>query len=211
MPAAHSELEQSNLDFTETVVVQGEETHETVDPTERLLKHLDTVIDAIALRVEFGATDTRLWRVLAGFYLATERPADYNDLARKHLIAFGRPLQIDQPAVTFVLPVKVNYDDIPKLDMVKSACASPGGAVMDFGAVRRLSTGGIVALSELLTGLNQITGLVQMRGLEAFVDGIESAIKSGQGTKEMHELVATYRRYVDAHTTLREDNDPVTL
>ena len=207
MPATLSELEQSNLDFTETVMVHDEGAREVVDPIERLLKHLDTVIDAIALRVEFGATDSRLWRVLAGFYLATERPVDYNDLARKHLVAFGRPLQIDQPAVTFVLPVKVNYDDIPKLEMVKSACASPGGAVMDFGAVRRLSTGGIVALAELLNGLNQITGLVQMRGLDAFIDGIDAAIKSGQGTKEMHDLVAAYRRYVAAHTTVPEESE----
>ncbi len=207
MPATVSELQQSNLDFTETVTVQEPEAREAVDPTERLLKQLDTVIDAIALRVEFGATDTRLWRLLAGFYLATGRSADYNDLARKHLVAFGRPLQIDQPAVTFVLPVKVNYDDVPKIDMVRSACASPGGAVIEFGAVRRLSTGGIVALAQLLSGLNQVTGMVQMRGLDAFIESIEAAIKSGQGTKEMHDLVSTYRSYVAAHTALREEYD----
>jgi hypothetical protein len=192
-------LEPSNLDFTDTVAVHEVQPREAVDPTERLLKHLDTVVDAMALRIEFGSTDTRLWRLLAGFYLATERSADYNDLARKHLIAFGRPLQIDQPAVSFMLPVKVNYDDIPKLDMVRSACAAPGGAVIDFGAVRRLSSGGLVALSELLNGLHHVTGLVQMRGLEGFIEGIEAAIQSGQGSKEMTDLVASYQRYLGAH------------
>jgi hypothetical protein len=209
MPATLSELEQSNLDFTETVMARAGEVREVVDPTERLLQDLDTVIDALALRVELGATDTRLWRLLAGFYLATERRADYNDLARKHLATFNRPLQIDQPAVAFALPVKVNYDDVPSLDMVRSACASPGGAVMEFGAVRRLSTGGIVALTELLTGLNQVTGMVQMRGLAAFIESIEAAIKAGQGTKEMNDLLASYRGYVAAHTALREEPDAV--
>ena len=207
MPATLSELEQSNLDFTETVMVHEPEVRGVADPTERLLKHLDSVIDAMALRVEFGATDTRLWRLLAGFYLAAERTADYNDLARKHLSAFGRPLQIDQPAVSFVLPVKVNYDDIPSIEMVRSASASPGGAVMEFGAVRRLSTGGIVALCELLRGLNQITSMVQMRGLDGFIESIEAAIKSGQGTKEMNDLVSSYRSYVAEHTAMREDCD----
>ena len=208
MPATLSELELSNLDFTETVGVREADAPDAVDPTERLLKYLDTVIDAIALRVEFGSNDIRLWRLLAGFYLAAERSSDYNDLARKYLVAFGRPLQIDQPAVTFILPVKVNFDDIPKLEMVASACAAPGGAVIDFCAVRRLSTGGLVALSELLQGLNQITGLVQMRGMGAFVDGIVDAIKTGQGTPEMHQLVANYRNYCAAHALSRETREP---
>jgi hypothetical protein len=208
MPATLSELELSDLDFTETVMVHGSETREVVDPTERLLKHLDTVVDAIALRIEFGSTDPRLWRVLAGFYLAAERSADYNDLARKHLVAFGRTLQIDQPAVTFVLPVKVNFDDIPKLDMVRSACASPGGAIMDFTAVRRLSTGGLVALSELLGGLSQVSALVQMRGIDTFIESVEAAIVAGQGTKEMQDLVSTYRTYVATHSRGRDILDP---
>jgi len=200
MPATLSELELSDLDFTETVVVHPSQAREAVDPTERLLKHLDAVVDAIALRIECGSADPRLWRILAGVYLAGERTADYNDLARKHLVAFGRPLQIDQPAVTFALPVKVNFDDIPKLDMVRSACAAPGGAVLDFNAVRRLSTGGLVALTELLAGLSQVTGLVQMRGLDTFVESIEAAMTAGQGTKEMRDLVAGYRSYIATHT-----------
>ncbi|MCC6535290.1 MAG: hypothetical protein IT531_22305 [Burkholderiales bacterium] len=192
MPATLSELD---LDFTDTVVMRGAETNEAVDPTERILKHLDLLMDSIALKVEFGSADPRLWRLLAGFYLATERSRDYNDLVRKHLAAFGRGLQLDQPAVSFALPVKVNFDDIPKLDMVRSACASPGGAVIDFTAVRRLSAGGLIALAELLGALGQLDDLPQMRAIEGFIASIEGAVKAGQGTREMQELLASYRRY----------------
>ena len=205
MPAKLSELELSDLDFTDTVVMRGAETNEAADPTLRLLSHLDAVMDSIALKLEFGATDPRLWRVLAGFYLATERPADYNDLVRKHLSAFGRPLQLDQPAVSFVLPVKVNFDDLPKLDMIRSACASPGGAVLDFSAVRRLSTGGLIALSELFGALISLQQHPQLRGVEPFIASIEAAIKGGQGTKDMQELVAAYHRYARAYPRQPED------
>ncbi len=205
MPATLSELELSDLDFTDTVVMRGSETNEAVDPTDRVLMQLDTVVDSIALKVEFGSTDQRLWRILAGVYLALDRGADYGDLVRKHFAAFGHSLQLDQPAVSFALPVKVNFDDIPKLDMIRSACASPGGAVVDFSAVRRLSAGGLIALSELLLALIPMSNLPQMRGIDAFVASIEGAIKSGQGTKEMQELIATYRRYLVAHPRLQEE------
>jgi hypothetical protein len=195
MPAKLSELELSDLDFTDTVVMRGSETNEAADPTARVLRQLDILIDSIALKIEFGSTDTKLWRILAGVYLATERTADYNDLVRKHLSQFGCPLRIDQPGVTFALPVKVNFDDIPKLDMIRSACASPGGAVIDFSAVRRLSSGGLIALSELLSALAAIKDQPMMRGLDAFIDSVDAAIRSGQGTREMQELVSAFRRY----------------
>jgi hypothetical protein len=199
MPAKLSELELSDLDFTDTVIMRGTETNEAADPAQRLLKQLDTIMDSIALKLEFGAGDPRLWRVLAGFYLATERPQDYNDLVRKHLEAFGHPLQLDQPAVSFVLPVKVNFDDIPKLDMIRTACAAPGGAVLDFSAVRRLSAGGLIALAELFGALIPLAPQPQLRGVDAFIASIEGAVKSGQGTKDMQEMVNAYRRYARAH------------
>jgi len=199
MPAKLSELELSDLDFTDTVVMRGSETNEAADPTLRLLKHLDMVMDSIALKVGFGSNDPRLWRVLAGFYLATERPADYNDLVRKHLAAFGHPLQLDQPAMSFVLPVKVNFDDIPKLNMIRTACSSPGGAVLDFSAVRRLSAGGLIALSELFGALVPLQPHPQLRGIDSFIASIEAAIKAGQGTKDMQDLLSSYRRYAAAH------------
>jgi hypothetical protein len=199
MPAKLSELELSDLDFTDTVVMRGSDANEAADPTMRLLRHLETVMDSIALKVEFGATDPRLWRVLGAHYLATDRPHDFNDLVRKHFSAFGHPLQLDQPTVSFALPVKVNFDDIPKLDMIRTACASPGGAVLDFTAVRRLSAGGLIALSELFGALASLSEHPQLRGIDTFIASIEGAIKSGQGTKDMQELVTAYRRYSAAH------------
>ena len=199
MPAKLNDQELSDLDFTDTVVMRGADTNEATDPTARILRQLDVLIDSIALKVELGATDPRLWRILAGFYLAAERIADYNDLVRKHLAQFGAPLRIDQPPVTFTLPVKVNFDDIPKLDMIRSACASPGGAVIDFSAVRRLSSGGLIALAELLTALAAMKELPLLRGLDTFIDSVESVVAAGQGTREMQELLNAYRRYRSAH------------
>jgi len=203
MPAKLSELD--DLDFTDTVVMRDLGHSHSVDAVERVLHHLDVLVDSIALKVEFGSTDPRLWRILAGFYLAAERIADYNDLVRKHLMQFGYPLRIDQPPVSFVLPVKVNFDDIPKLDMIRSACASPGGAVIDFSAVRRLSSGGLIALSELLYALASMQDLPQLRGLEGFIESIEGAIKSGQGTREMQDLMTSFRRYTSQHPLRQEE------
>jgi hypothetical protein len=194
-----SELELSDLDFTDTVMLRATDAPEGTDRTDRVLKHLDSLIDSIALTVECGSTDERLWRILAGVYMAMERITDYNDLVRKHLATFGRPLKLDQPGITFALPVKVNFDDIPKLDLIMGACATPGGATLDFGAVRRVSAGGMLALSELLLALVSVSVLPQMRGIEAFIGSIEAAIKAGQDAKEMQELVAAYRRYTIAH------------
>lgn len=205
MPAMLSELELSDLDFTDTVVMRGSETNEAVDPTERILKHLDMLVDSLALKVEFGSTDSRLWRILAGFYLAAERTADYGDLVRKHLSVFGHPLRLDQPPVGFVLPVKVNFDDIPKLELIRSACASPGGAIIDFSAVRRLSSGGLIALSELLAALSPLPDVPQLRGIDAFVASIESAMNAGQGTREMQDFMTAFRRYMAAHPRRQDD------
>jgi hypothetical protein len=205
MPATLSERELSDLDFTDTVVMRESETNEAADPTEHVLKKLDYVIDLMALKVEFGSTDERLWRILAGVYMALERLTDYSDLARKHLSTFGRPLQLEQPGVTFALPAKVNFDDIPKLDMILSACALPGGATIDFGAVRRLSAGGLISLSELLLALVPIDTLPKMRGIEAFIGSIEDAVKTEQGSGEMRDLLAAYQRFCVAHPKQRSE------
>lgn len=194
-----------DLDFTDTVVMRDLGASRSADAVERILRHLDVVVDSIALKVELGSTDARLWRILAGFYLAAERIADYNDLVRKHLAQFGYPLRIDQPPVSFVLPVKVNFDDVPKLEMIRSACVSPGGAVIDFSAVRRLSSGGLTALSELFGALSAIEDLPQLRGLDGFIESIEGAIKSGQGTREMQDLMGSFRRYSTQHTVRQEE------
>lgn len=194
MPATLSELELSDLDFTDTVVMRGSETNEAADPTDRVLKQLETIVDPIALKVELGAIDTRLWRIPAGVYLAMDSVADYGDLMKKHLATFGSPLKLDQPAVTFALPSKVNFDDIPKLDMLRNAMIAPGGAIIDFTAVRRLSSGGLISLSELLAALMPVKDPPQMRGLEGFVASVEGAVKAGQGIKEMQDLISTYRR-----------------
>jgi len=199
MPATFSKLELSDLDFTDTVVMRESETNEAADPTDRVLEELECVIDSMALKVEFGSTDERLWRVLAGVYMALERITDYNDLVRKHLSTFGRPLQLDQPGVTFALPAKVNFDDVPKLDVILSACALPGGATLDFSAVRRLSTGGLISLSELLLALVPIGTLPKLRGFEAFIAGIEGTVKAEQGSGEMQDLLAAYQRFRAAH------------
>jgi hypothetical protein len=203
MPAKLSELD--DLDFTDTVVMRNLGRSTGTDAIERILRHLDILVDSIALKVEFGSTDARLWRILAGFYLAGERIADYNDLVRKHLVQFGYPLRIDQPPVTFALPVKVNFDDVPKLEMIRSACASPGGAVIDFSAVRRLSSGGLIALSELLGALASVNDLPQLRGLDGFIESIEGAIKAGHGTREMQDLMASFRRYSTQHALRLEE------
>ena len=205
MPATLSELELSDLDFTDTVVVRNSEANEAADPTEHVLRQLDSVVDSMALKVEFGSTDERLWRVLAGIYMALERITDYNDLATKHLSTFGRPLQLDQPGVTFALPAKVNFDDVPKLDMILSACALPGGATLDFSAVRRLSAGGMISLSELLHALVPITALPTMRGIDAFIASIEGAVKSEQGGGEMKDLLTAYQRFRAAHPKQQND------
>jgi hypothetical protein len=202
MPAGLSEMD--DLDFTDTVVMRDLGAGRSADAIERILRHLDILVDSIALKVELGSTDSRLWRILAGFYLAAERIADYNDLVRKHLVQFGFPLRIDQPPVSFVLPVKVNFDDVPKLEMIRSACASPGGAVIDFSAVRRLSSGGLIALSELLGALAAMKDLPQLRGLDGFIESIEGAIMAGHGTREMQDLMAGFRRYSTQHS-LREE------
>ena len=57
----------------------------------------------------------------------------------------------------------------------------------------------MVALSELLLALVPVSVLPQMRGIEAFIGSIETAIKAGQDAKEMQELVAAYRRFTIAH------------
>lgn len=205
MPASFSERELSDLDFTETVMMCGSETNGTADPTEHLLTQLDAIVDAIALKVEFGSVDERLWRVLAGVYMAMERITDYNDLVRKHLTTFGQPLKLDQPGVTFALPSKVNVDDIPNLNMIRTASASPGGATIDFSLVRRISSGGLIALAELLLALMPVSMLPQLRGIEVFVGSVEAVIKSGQGTKEMQDFVSAYRRFSAVHPHRQDD------
>jgi hypothetical protein len=199
MSASLSALDLSDPDFTDTVEIRGHESNEASEPTERLLAQLDSVVDAIALKVELGSTDERLWRVLAGIYTATERITDHNDLMQKHLRIFGRSLELGQPGVTFSLPIKVNVDDVPRADVIRAVCSSPGGVTIDFSTARRVSAGGLLALSELMTALTNFTVLPQMRGIDAFVASVDGMVRAGRGTSEMTDFLRAYRRFVSAH------------
>jgi hypothetical protein len=202
MPASIHDGSLSDLDFTSTVALHAPAVNEAADPTERLLQHVESIVDSIALKIELGSTDERLWRILGALYLGSERNADLSDLVKKHSTVFGHPLQFDQPPVLFTLPAKINFDDIPKIEMVRSACATPGGAIMDFSAVRRISVGGLIALTELLGALAGVTDVPEMRALEAFIGSIEHAIKGGQGSREMQDLVAAHGRYAMSRANL---------
>jgi len=59
-------------------------------------------------------------------------------------------------------------------------------------------------LSELLGGLSQVSALVQMRGIDTFIESVEAAIAAGQGTREMQGLVSSYRTYVATHSRERD-------
>jgi hypothetical protein len=188
----------SDLDFTSTIVKHARDLPiPDIDPITKVLKQVESLIDTLELKVELGSHDQRLWRLLAGLYLAGERTSDYNDLICKYQAAFGQPLKLlAQSAAVIALPIKVNKESVPVVAEVKALAELPAGVVVDFSEVRRASTGGIVALTGFLAAFHDSSVSPQLRGAEPFMASVERAAIGDTGSRELWELLLAYRKFL---------------
>ena len=196
MPSTRPTDSAPDLDFTTTVVLHAQDLRVQVqDPAVRILEQAERLADTMSLQLTLGSRDPRIWHLLAGLYLGSRRSADYDELSKRHIAMFGTPLQLELPAAVFTLPDKINQDSLPAAGAVKSACASPGGAVIDFSNVRRASTGGIAELGRLLLELADTPQAPELRGVEDFLKSVQTVAETERGSQAMWDLLFAYPRF----------------
>jgi hypothetical protein len=196
MSTATRASESSDLDFTATIVTRTQDIRVTSDDAvDKLLRQTDTLMDAAQLQITLGCRDQRVWKLLAAVYIGADRIAEYNELARNFQSTFGLPLKLDLPAAVFELPEKINDDSVPDIAAVKSACASPGGAVVDFSDVRRASSGGLAELARFLAVFEPSEPEPELRGMEPFVNSVTAVAQTERGSREMWDLLFALKRF----------------
>src|SRR5690606_6758328 len=109
--------------------------------------------------------DMAAWRLLAMFYLATDRISDlakienqYQEISGISLLQnmklgyFPEPNRenVSSPVI-FELPGKITADTLPDNATIQDACRSPSGALLDFTRVHQADNNGLKKLAELFS------------------------------------------------------------
>ncbi len=180
------------------------------DSTE-LIKHITSEIESdirtLENALENGAMMETGWRLLAAFYLGTNRSSDFDVLKQRYEDNFDAPIfkelhqdhsSLKSFRIVFEIPQKITYDSLPDAATVCKACASPTGGLIDFSNVRGADASGLKGLTKLFSQLPHDHTRPETPGLERFISRLE---KTADSNESIWNLLFEYQRFCnDTHT-----------
>jgi len=183
------------------------------DSTE-LIKHMTSEIESDIRTLEHALENGTMietgWRLLAAFYLGTNRASDFDALKQRYEDNFDAPIftelhqdhsSLKSFRIVFEIPQKLTHDSLPDATTVCKACASPTGALLDFSNARGADANGLKALTEFLSQLPHDHTRPETPGLDRFISRLEKTADSNEGTEYIWNLLFEYQRFCnDTHT-----------
>lgn len=215
------DTEISTLDFTTEGASSDSEglinSEELPSDIRDLLSQAVTDIEAAILSLEQALESDLVkepsWQMLACLYLGTNQLNHFNNLNKRHEEIFGKPvsvnsslqeMQIDSDRVVFEMPQKIVCGSLPDIALVKEACTSSKGAMLNFTNVHGADTGGLKELVGFFAKLPHDQTKPEISGSDRFISSLEKAANDSSGTQEMWNLLFEYSRFCDDIDTFDE-------
>ena len=193
------------LDFTAV----GAFPPDSTELIEHITSEMESDIKSLEIEIEKGSVVEKGWRLLAAFYLGTNRTDDFNSLRQRYEDNFDAPIfeglhqddaSLKSFRVTFEIPQKIICDSLPDISSVCKACVSPTGASLNFANVRGADANGIRILTKFLAQLPHDHTKPTVPGLDRFIARLEKAADSNEGTEDIWNLLFEYQRFCnDTH------------
>lgn len=197
---AHMNTNKLALDFT----VAGAIPPDATELIKNITSDIESDIKTLEEALESGYMKETGWRLLAAFYLGTDRISDFNALKDRYESNFDTSIftELNQDNITlksfrteFEIPQKITVNSLPDTTIVNNACASPTGASVDFSNVRGADAKGLRALTEFLSQLPRDHTRPETPGLDRFISKLEKTADSNEGTEDIWNLLFEYQRF----------------
>ena len=188
------------LDFT----VAGAIPPDSTELIKNITSEIESDIKTLEQALENSYMKETGWRLLAAFYLGTNRISDFNALKQRYENNFDASIFTelcqDNPLLksfrtVFEIPRKVTINSLPDITTVNKACATPTGASLDFSDVRGADASGLRALTKFLSQLPRDHTRPETPGLDRFISKLEKTADSNEGTEDIWNLLFEYRRF----------------
>lgn len=194
------------LDFT----VAGALPPDSTELIKHIISEIESDIKTLEHAIENGSMVETGWRLLAAFYLGTNRTSDFDSLKQQYEDNFDAPIftelhqdhsSLKSFRIVFEIPQKIMHDSLPDTAAVCKACVSPTGALIDFSNVRGADKNGLKVLTQFLSQLPHDHARPETPGLDRFISKLEKMTNSKEGTEEIWNLLFEYQRFCnDTHT-----------
>ncbi|MCE7916367.1 MAG: hypothetical protein DYH16_02195 [Nitrosomonas sp. PRO5] len=203
------------LDFTSPGAIPpdpAEVVRRVVDETQTTMRALESLLENE--RIE----DMTGWRLLAMFYLATDRLNDLAKIEKQYKNITGVSLSADlkqkypqwfngeaaSDPVVFEIPKKITAVALPDSIIIQRGQCSPGGILLDFSQVQEIDNDGLKKLAQLFSSLAQENTRPGLRQADRFITCLQHKAETGTGTRAIWDVLFAYERFRDDREAFEE-------
>jgi hypothetical protein len=192
------------LDFTSPGAIPPDPAdviRQVISETQATIRTLESLLETEQVEDATG------WKLLALYYLATDRISDLTKIENQYTNIFGTSLFADlrhkypqwcgtaSNLTRFEMPKKITSATFPDSLMIQDACHTVGGALLDFSQVQEVDNHGLAKLADLFSSFLQDSYKPQVQHLDHFITCLEKKANSSAGARAIWEVLFAYERF----------------
>ena len=194
------------LDFTSPGAIPPdpvEVVRRMVDETQTMMQMLESLLENE--RVE----DMTGWKLLAMFYLATDRINDLAKIEKQYKSITGASLSADlrqkharwfsnaaaNSPVVFEIPKRITAAALPDSIIFQCGQCSPDDVLLDFSQVQEIDNDGLKKLAQLFSSLAQENTRPRLKQADRFIACLQNMMEAGTGTHAIWDVLFAYERF----------------
>ena len=192
------------------------------DPAEVVQKVVDetqTTIQPLELLLENGQIeDMTGWRLLAMFYLATDRLNDLDKIEKQYKNITGMSLSADlrqkypqwfngkaaSNPVVFEIPKKVTAAALPDNIINQRGQCSPSNILLDFSQVQEIDNDGLRKLAQLFSSFAQENNKPGLKHADRFITCLQNEAEISTKTRAIWDVLFAYEKFCNNREAFEE-------
>lgn len=194
------------LDFTSPGAIPPD----PAEAVQRIVGETQAAMQTLASFLENEQVeDAAAWKLLAMFYLATDRINDLARIEKQYRSMTGRPLsasfgqkymqwsdgETTINPVIFEIPMKITAAALPDSLIIQRGQSSPGGVLLDFSQVQEIDSEGLKKLAKLLVSLAWKNSKPKLHQIDRFIICLQDKAEKDTGTQAIWDVLFAYERF----------------
>lgn len=194
------------LDFTSPGAIPpdpAEVVQRVIDETQTTMRTLELLLENERVEEVTG------WKLLAMFYLATDRINDLAKIEKEYKSITGTSLSADfrkkypqwfnggavVSPVIFEMPKKITAAALPDSIIIRRGQCSSGSVVLNFSQVQEIDNDGLKKLAQLFSSLVQENTRLELKQADRFITCLQNKAETGTGSRAIWDVLFAYERF----------------
>lgn len=203
------------LDFTSPGAIPPD----SAETVQRVIDEAQVIMQTLAsLLKNEQVEDAAAWRLLAMFYLVTDRINDLTKIEQQYTSITGLSLSTDLrqkyakwsngeatiDPIVFEIPKKITAAALPDSIIIQCGQSSPGGVLLDFSQVQEIDSEGLKKLAKLFSSLARKNPKPVLRQVERFITGLQNKAEKNTRIQAIWDVLFAYERFRDDRGAFEE-------